>query len=146
VWGGVGVAGILDDPINYLLQLLISGVLEELLLQPALVELDEAFHALALSHHHYQFDYLFFVLPQVFESQEEQQLEVLEDVRILSLHQFDVVLREFEGRPLEVHVAWGAGEHEAEVDVYDVPVDINKDVVIVPILDIEEVLDETVAC
>jgi hypothetical protein len=69
---------------------------------------------------------------------------VLEDVGLDTLHELDIVVGELEWGPLEVHVAGRAGEHEAEIDVNDMAVDIYEDVVIVPILDVEVVLDERV--
>lgn len=125
---------------------MVSCVFEKLLLEPPLVEFDEALHALALYHHHYQLNYLLLVFAQVLQTEEEQQLEVFEDVGIFALHQLYVVLGELERGSFEVHVAWRAGKHKAEVDVNDVSIHINQDVVVMPVLDVKEVLDEAVTC
>ena len=80
VRSGVGVAGILDDIVNDVLQLLVSSVLKKLLLEPPLIELDKTLHALALGHHQDQLDNLLLVFAEVLQPEEEEQLEVLEDV------------------------------------------------------------------
>lgn len=45
---------------------------------------------------------------------------MLENIGGGSLHDVDVILSEFEGSLLEVHVARRRGDNEAEVDVNDV--------------------------
>jgi hypothetical protein len=50
---------------------------------------------------------------------------VLEDVGLDALHELDVVIGKLEGGTLEIHVSWGAREHEAEVNVDDVTVDVD---------------------
>ena len=67
-----------------------------------------------------------------------------EDVRLEALHQVHVVLSQFEGCPLETHVAWGTRKHETKVDMDDMPVCINQDVLVVPILNLEQVLHQRV--
>lgn len=71
---------------------------------------------------------------------------MLEDVGLDALHELDVVVGKLEGGTLEIHVSWGAREHEAEIDVDDVTVDVDQDVVVVPVFDVEVVLDEGIAC
>jgi len=52
---------------------------------------------------------------------------------------------ELEGSLLEFDtLTWGVGEKEAEVDVHDVPCDVNHDVAIVTIFDLKDVADEGV--
>lgn len=70
---------------------------------------------------------------------------MLEDVGLHALHQLHVVLGEFEGSPLEVHVSWGTRYHETEVYVDDVAVDIDEDVVVMSVLDVEQELDQAIA-
>lgn len=139
--GGIGVAGISDDLIHLGLQFLISGRIQKFLLEPLSIEVDEALHALALRHHHDQLQDLLLVLAQVLDSEEEQQLEVPEDIRIRSLHQLHIVGCQFERRAFEVHIPRRGRKHEAEIDVYDMPVDIHQDIVVVAVLDVEVVLD-----
>lgn len=141
----VGVTGIFDDIACNSFEFFIRCILEEFVLQTFAIKIDEALHALALHHHHDQLHYLLLVLPQVLQPQKEQQFEVLEDVRLRALHQIHVVLREFEGGFFEVHVAGRAGDHETEIDVDDVAVDVHQDIVVVSILDVEEVLDDGIA-
>ena len=57
----------------------------------------------------------------------------------------DVLERELEGRGLEADVAGRVGEHEAEVDVDEVPVAVEEDVAVVPVLDLQQVRHERVA-
>ena len=105
------------------------------------VKLLEALH-LAQFHHSHGFHDLVLVFLDKFEAQEEEESEVLEDVRVLALHQLDVILSHLEGCPLEVHVPGRARQHEAEVDVDDVPGCVDQDVVVVPVFYLEQVLDQ----
>ena len=57
----------------------------------------------------------------------------------------DVLQRELERRRLEADVAWRVREHEPEVDVDEVPVAVEEDVAVVPVLDLQQVRDEGVA-
>lgn len=50
---------------------------------------------------------------------------MLEDVGLDALHELDVVVGKLEGGTLEIHVSWGTREHEAEIDVDDVTVDVD---------------------
>lgn len=79
------------------------------MLEPALVEVDEALHAFALGHHHHQLQNLLLVLSKVLHSQEEEQFEVLEDVGVSALHQLHVILGQLEWRSLKIHVSRGTG-------------------------------------
>lgn len=68
-----------------------------------------------------------------------------EDVRLQPLHQFHIVLGELEGRLLEIEPAWRVGDHETEVDVHNMPHIVHQYIVIVPVLDLEQVLEQRVA-
>ena len=70
---------------------------------------------------------------------------MLEDVTVLALHQVDVVLSQLKGGFLEVHVPRRTWKHETEVDVNDMPVDIDQNIVVMAVFDVEEVGDKTVA-
>ncbi len=66
--GGIGVASVLDNGVDDLLEFLIRGILEKLLLESAFVKLDEALHAFAPSHHQDQLDDFLLVLAEVLQS------------------------------------------------------------------------------
>lgn len=72
-------------------ELLVSGGLMEPFLHDLSVKLLEALHPRTVSHHDDTFHYLLLVLPDVFQPEEEEQLKVLENVRVYSLHEFHVV-------------------------------------------------------
>ena len=140
----VGITGILYYVIHDHLQLLVCCVLEEFTLQSLWVEIQEAFHSFQLSHHHYDLHDFLLVLSEILDAQKEQQLEMLEDIRINTFHEFDIVIGELEGGSFEVHVAWRTREHEAEIDMDEVSEYIDQNVVIVPIFDVKVVLYETI--
>lgn len=62
---------------------------------------------------------------------------MFENIGFLAFHELSVILGEFERSPLEVHVTWGAGKHKTKINVYDMPIDIHEDIIVMPILDIE---------
>jgi hypothetical protein len=78
------------------------------------------------------------------EPQKQELFEIVEHIGVEASHQVDVLLREFEGGLLEVHVAGGDPEQEAEVDVQDVAVGVDQDVAVVPVFDEEQVADQRV--
>jgi hypothetical protein len=49
-------------------------------IQGLFIKLLEAFHARAMGHHYYTFHDLFFVLTDKFESKEEKEFEMFENV------------------------------------------------------------------
>ena len=63
-----------------------------------------------------------------------------ENVRLLSFHEFDVVLSHLEWCLFEVEVAWRVRNHKTEVYVNNVSHIINQYIIIVPILHLEDVL------
>lgn len=75
-------------------------------------------------------------------------LEVAEELRVvalgIALHHLQKLPSELEGRGLEVDAPGGVGQHEAEVDVDDMPRIIQQQVAVVPVLDLEQVGDEAV--
>lgn len=73
-----------------------------------------------MRHHDHRVHDLLLVLAQEFQAQEEEQPEVCEDVRVLALHQLNVVLCQLERRFLEVHVAGTARNYETEIYVDNV--------------------------
>jgi hypothetical protein len=81
----------MDNPVNNDLEFFVRGILVEAFLKNVLVELFEAFHPGTVSHHYHALHYLLLVLPDVFETQEEQHFEVLKNVRVMPLHQLHVV-------------------------------------------------------
>lgn len=96
-------------------------------------------------HHSDSLHNLLLVFPEKFESQEKHQSEMLENIRILALHKFDIVCSQFEGGSFEIHIARRAWEHEAEIDMNDVSNSVNQDIVIMSILDLKQILDQWIA-
>lgn len=60
-----------------------------------------------------------------------------ENVRIFALHQLDIVLGQFEGRLLEVHVPRATRYHETEVNMNYVALSVHQDVIVVPVLNLQ---------
>jgi hypothetical protein len=71
---------------------------------------------------------------------------MLEDIRFDALHQFHIILSEFKGSPLKIHVSWWTRYHKTEIYVNDMTIDIDKDVVVMSILDVKQKLDQTISC
>ncbi len=140
----VGAVRVMDDFLGDFHKLLISGSLIEFLFQSCLVKLLKALHPRTMSHHDHALHDFFLVLSNEFETKEEQKLEVLENIWLCSFHQFHVIWCQFEGRLLESHISGRWGQYEREIDVNDMAVCVDQDVIVMPILDGEEVLDETV--
>ena len=89
--GAVGTVGFMNDFLGDFQQFFIGGGFMEPFLHGRLIKLFEAFHSWAVGHHDNAFHDLFLVLSDIFESEEEQQFEVLEDIRLCAFHQFHVV-------------------------------------------------------
>ena len=85
------------------------------------------------------------MLPRRVEALPEQLPELAVRGTVEPSENFDVFERELERRSLETNVPWGVGEHEAKVDVDEVPIAVEEDVAVVPVLDLQEVRDERVA-
>ena len=94
-------------------------------------------------HHHILHDFLL-VLAEELQPQEEEHPEVSVDVGIFAFHQFDVVVGQFEWRPLETHISWTARNHEAEIDVDKVAIRVDQNIVVMSIFDLEQVLHQGV--
>lgn len=69
-----------------------------------------------------------------------------ENIRIHPIHQFNVVLRYLKWSFLETEVAWRTAHDEAEVNMDYVPLVIDQNIVIVPIFNLKQVLDDRVSC
>ena len=108
------------------------------------VELLEAGQIAVPAHHVDDRADLVHVLPQLVEPLEEQPFEVVEQLGALALEQLDVLARELEGGGLEVPVPGRRGEDEPEVDVDDVPLVVDQEVAVVPVLDLEDVGQDAV--
>jgi hypothetical protein len=109
-------------------------------LESLAVVLDETLHVGTVRHDFDSLHDLALVLADELEREEEEEFEVREDVGVLALHEFEVVLGELEGRLFEAEVAGGTAEDEGEVDVDEVSAVVDQDVVVVPVLDLEEIL------
>lgn len=142
----VRAESLVDDGLGDYYELLIRWGLMEPPFHDRMIEFLEALHARAVGHHDHALHNLFLVLPDIFQPKEEEQFEVLEDVWVYSLHQLHVVRCQLERGLLETHVARGRRQDEREVDVDDVSVSVDQDVVVMPVLNREQVLDQAVSC
>jgi len=70
----------------------------------------------------------------------------MENIRILAFHQLNIVSGELERGSLEIHVSRRSWQHEAKINMNDMAIYIDQDVIIVPVFDIKEILDQAVAC
>lgn len=104
------------------------------------------------------------VLPGRYQPLQDQDLEVLEHVRVLPTHDLHEFRRQLERGLLEAQILRRGGQDEAEVDVDEVTVALQQDIAIVPgrvaisrkifrrsvkrsaipVLDLDEVTDEAV--
>lgn len=84
------------------------------------------------------------ILPDVFETQNEQLLELFEHVAVDAIHQIDVLLGKLERCLLELDVAGALAQDKAEVNVHDMAGRVDEQVAVVPVLDLEDVADQTV--
>jgi len=141
----IRITGVSDDLIDPRLQLFISRRIQKFLLETLPIKIDETLHALAFGHHHDQLQDLLLVLSQILHTEEEQQLKMPKNVRLRPLHQLHIISSQLEGRSLKVHISGWGREHEAKIYMYDMSINIDKDVVIVAILDIEVILDQRVS-
>lgn len=129
-----------DDLLHSLHQFLVSGAFQEARFEVLAGVAFEASHAGTVGHDFNALHDFPLVLPDELEREEEEELEVEEDVGVLSVHEFEVVLGELEGRLLEAEVARRAAHDEAEVYVDDVALVVDQDVVVVPVLYLEQIL------
>ena len=67
---------------------------------------------------------------------QHEDLVVLEHVGSLAAHHFDELFRQFERRVLEAQILGRRRQHEAKVDVDDVPFIVQQNVAVVSILDL----------
>mmetsp|Transcript_26151 Transcript_26151/g.83517 ORF Transcript_26151/g.83517 Transcript_26151/m.83517 type:complete len:428 (-) Transcript_26151:486-1769(-) len=74
------------------------------------------------------------------DAQHLEEVEELARAAIgVAVHDLEQLPRELEGGGLEVDPPGGVGEHEAKVDVDDVPLLVHEYVAVVPVLDLEDV-------
>lgn len=69
---------------------------------------------------------------------------MLEDVWVGPFHQFHVVVCQLKRSLLKPHVPRGWGKDKGVVNVDDMPVGVDEDVVVMPIFDWEQVLDQAI--
>eukprot|EP00639_Heterosigma_akashiwo_P005275 CAMPEP_0194576286 /NCGR_PEP_ID=MMETSP0292-20121207/11459_1 /TAXON_ID=39354 /ORGANISM="Heterosigma akashiwo, Strain CCMP2393" /LENGTH=275 /DNA_ID=CAMNT_0039428299 /DNA_START=410 /DNA_END=1234 /DNA_ORIENTATION=- len=98
----------------------------------------------AVGRHLNQVDDLLVAPAQGHEHVHAQAPEAPEAGRPLAAQQLHPLLRQLEGRPLEVRVARRPGEHEPEVDVDGVALGVQEDVPVVPVLQVEQVAQDGV--
>lgn len=101
----------------------------------------ETFHS-TVGHHNNSIHNLLLILPNKLQPQIEQQSKMSKNIRFRPFHQFYIILCQFERSSLEVHVAGAGGNHETEVYVDNVAHCVDKDVVVVSIFDLEQILDQ----
>lgn len=83
------------------------------------VEFLEAFHR-TVGHHDDGVHYLFFILAQEFQGEEEKQAEMGKNIRVFAFHQLNVIFSQLERSFLEIHITRAARNHKAEIDMDDV--------------------------
>ena len=105
----------------------------------------ETFHS-TVGHHNNSIHNLLLILPNKLQPQIKQQSKMSKNIRFRPFHQFYIILCQFEWSSLEVHVAGTGGNHETEVYVDNVAHCVDKDVVVVSIFDLEQILDQWVTC
>jgi len=66
---------------------------------------------------------------------------MLKNVRVNSLHQIDIVLSQLERSLLKTHIARWTWYHKTEIYMDNVTVNIDKYVIIMPIFDVEKILN-----
>jgi hypothetical protein len=71
---------------------------------------------------------------------------MLEQIRLLSLHQLNVVLSQLKWRPLEIDIPRAARYQKTEIYVDDVTLGVDEDVLVMTVFDLEEVLDYRITC
>lgn len=91
-------------------------------------------HQPTWAHNLHQGDDLLMVFAGSQHPLQKEDLEIGEHVRRLAAHHLHQLRRQLEGRRLEAKVTWRGGEHEAEVDVYDVSLVVQENVAIVSVI------------
>ena len=86
------------------------------------------------------------MLPRRLETFMEQPLELSERITFDAAKHFDVIKCKLEWSSLEADVARRVRQHEAEIDVNQVPVTIDKYVTVMSVFDLQEVCYNRVAC
>ena len=86
------------------------------------------------------------MLPGSLKSLPEQFPELPVGRAVEPAEHFYVLEGKFERCRLEADIPRGVGQHEAEVDMNKMPVPIEEDVAVVPVLNLEEVRDDGIAC
>jgi hypothetical protein len=70
------------------------------------------------------------------ESFEKQGLEVMEQIRVHPIKQFQEILRQLKGGGLEAQIAGRIGQHESKVNVHQMPRPVEQDISVVAIFDL----------
>ena len=97
-----------------------------------------------MSHDVNQYKEVIQVSLHLVEATDHQAFEVFVHLTVIASQQVNVFFCQLKGRGLEVHATRGGLKHEAEINVDEVPLRINEDVPIVPVLHIEQVVEERV--
>ena len=85
------------------------------------------------------------VLPRGLKALFEEPPELLEGCPFEAAEHLDVLERELERRGLEADIPRRVRQHEAKVDVDQVPIAVDQDVAVVPVLDLQQVCDDGVS-
>ena len=82
------------------------------------------------------------MLPSGVEPLAEQPAELVVGGAVEATEDLDVLERQFKWRRLETDVTGRVREHEAEVDVNEVPVAVEEDVAVVSVFNLEQIRHE----
>ena len=102
---------------------------------------------LSHKHHFNQDDKLFCILLESTESSRHSGSEIPEFIGLRSIHNVNHLLRELKWRRLKLHtLSRCVREKEAEINVADIPFNVDHNVFIMTILNLQDVTDKRVSC
>lgn len=137
----VTVDRLLDDALHSVHQLFIRGSFVKSTSQGLSVELLEALHIFAVGHHLHPLHDISFIVADEFEGEEKEVFKVEKDIRVGSVHKFKVIFGQFEGSFFEAKISRRAADDEAEVYMYDMSVVVDKNVIVMPVFNLKEILN-----
>ncbi len=141
----VTVDRLLDDPLHSIHQLFIRGSFVESTSQGLPVELLEALHIFTVGHHLHPLHDISFIVADEFESEEKEVFKVEKDIWVGSIHKFKVIFGQFEGSFFETKISRRAADDEAEVYMYDMSVVVYKNVIVMPVFNLKEILNHWIS-
>lgn len=69
---------------------------------------------------------------------------MFKNIGIHSFHQLDIILSDLKGRFLKVEIPRRTADHKTEVDMDNMPHIIHQNIIIMPVLNLEDVLEQRV--